>query len=196
MIYLIRHGQTQFNLERGYQGACDSPLTDLGRAQARAYGLTLAGLAPPGCPIVSSPLGRAHDTARRLREAGGFTAPIALDARLAEISMGAWDGLLLSEIEALRPGFDTERPPPDWYMRSPDGETYEVFAARLGDWLNSERDRAGPLIVVTHGVAGRVIRGLYAGLSKYEALTLPVPQDALYRLSGGVIERIDVRAAA
>ena len=158
--------------------------------------MLLAGLAPGDCPIVSSPLGRAHNTARLLREAGGFTALITLDARLSEISMGAWDGLLLSEIEALRPDFDTRSPPPDWYMRSPDGETYAAFAARLSAWLDGEGHRDGPLIVVTHGVAGRVIRGLYAGLAKDEAISLPVPQDAFYRLSGGVIERIDAMAAA
>ena len=196
MIYLVRHGQTRFNLERRYQGACDSPLTALGEDQARAVGRLLAELAPRDCPIVSSPLGRARATAELIRRAGGFTSDITLDPRLAEISMGAWDGRLISEIDTAAAGFTSEDLPPDWYMRSPDGETYAQFAARLGDWVESVRSLPGPLIVVSHGVAGRVIRGLYAHLDKDTALRLPVPQDAVFRLNDGTIERIDCAPAS
>jgi broad specificity phosphatase PhoE len=196
MIYLVRHGQTVFNLERRYQGACDSPLTALGERQARAMGALLAGLVPADTPIVSSPLGRAASTALILAQAGGFTAPVTLDPRLAEISMGSWDGLLLVELEALRPPFDTANPPPDWYMRSPDGETYEAFAARLADWLRDTLAEARTVIAVSHGVSGRVLRGLYAGLPRDEALRLPVPQDAVFRMADGVLERIECEPVA
>ena len=88
MIYLIRHGQTVHNAEGRFQGGLDSPLTELGRAQARAVGKTLAGLVGPETPIVSSPLGRARQTAEIVRATVGLTAPIQLDARLAEITVG------------------------------------------------------------------------------------------------------------
>ena len=46
--------------------------------------------------------------------------------------MGSWDGLTKAEVAALDPGL-MEAPPPDWFMRSPDGESYDAFASRLGD---------------------------------------------------------------
>lgn len=62
-LYLLRHGQTEFNVKKLVQGRCDSPLTDLGRQQARAAAawLKVHGVAPD--KVVSSPLGRAMDTA-------------------------------------------------------------------------------------------------------------------------------------
>ena len=62
-LYLLRHGQTEFNVKKLVQGRCDSPLTDLGRQQA---GMTAAWLKAHGVvpdKVVSSPLGRAMDTA-------------------------------------------------------------------------------------------------------------------------------------
>ena len=63
-LYLLRHGQTEFNVKKLVQGRCDSPLTDLGRQQARAAAAWLKahGVAPD--KVVSSPLGRAMDTAQ------------------------------------------------------------------------------------------------------------------------------------
>jgi probable phosphoglycerate mutase len=191
MIYLIRHGQTEFNREQRYQGAADSPLTALGRAQARAVGLRLAELVAPATPIVASPLGRAAATAQIIRETAGLTGAVAFDARIAEISMGRWDGLTRPEVEAQGPGFSFDPyPPPDWFMRSPDGETYMAFAGRLGDWLAAHGNAPDDLVVVSHGVASKVLRGLYLGLGQDEALIQPTPQDAFFVLAGGRIERI------
>ena len=62
-LYLLRHGQTEFNVKKLVQGRCDSPLTDLGRQQAQAAAgwLKSHGVVPD--KVVSSPLGRAMDTA-------------------------------------------------------------------------------------------------------------------------------------
>lgn len=62
-LYLLRHGQTEFNVKKLVQGRCDSPLTDLGRQQAgmAAAWLKAHGVVPD--KVVSSPLGRAMDTA-------------------------------------------------------------------------------------------------------------------------------------
>ena len=191
MILLVRHGETEWNLVRRYQGWGDSPLTRRGVAQAEAIGRKLGALPEAaGVPVVSSPLGRARRTAELIQAARVDLAPIAFDERLKEISIGAWDGLDRDEIEALSPGIFDGEGHHDWYFCCPGGETYDGFAARVGGWLMEARDRT--LIVVAHGVVTRVLRGLYAGLGRAEALSLPVPQDVIWRLGDGRIKEIEV----
>lgn len=62
-LYLLRHGQTEFNVKKLVQGRCDSPLTDLGRKQAGMAAAWLKGHDVVPNKVVSSPLGRAMDTA-------------------------------------------------------------------------------------------------------------------------------------
>lgn len=62
-LYLLRHGQTEFNVKKLVQGRCDSPLTVLGRQQARAAAAWLKAHGVVPDKVVSSPLGRAMDTA-------------------------------------------------------------------------------------------------------------------------------------
>ena len=189
-ILLVRHGETEWNLARRYQGRFDSPLTQQGVAQAQAIGRLLSGLSEAAAAaIVASPQGRARRTAEII--AGFFEAPAEprQDDRLRELSLGSWDGLTYAEIAALRPGIFDGDGRYEWYFRSPDGETYEAFSARVGQWLDEVPDRR-TLIVVTHGLVTRVLRGLYAGLSRDIALTLPVPQDRVFRLAGSAIEEV------
>ena len=189
MIYLVRHGQTESNLARRYQGASDSPLTALGRAQARRMGELLARLVPDtaGWRLVASPLGRARQTAAIICETMGGALIPGLDPRVAEASMGSWDGLSLEALEARRPD---DIPYPERYFQSPDGESFEVIWARLADWLASIGEDE-KVILVSHGLAGRFLRGVYGKLPRTDLLTLPVPQDAIYALSGGTITQID-----
>ena len=63
-LYLLRHGQTEFNVKKLVQGRCDSPLTDLGRQQAGAAAAWLKAHNVVPDKVVSSPLGRAMDTAQ------------------------------------------------------------------------------------------------------------------------------------
>ena len=188
MIYLVRHGQTESNLARRYQGASDSPLTALGRAQARRVGELLARLVPDtaGWRMVASPLGRTRQTAAIICEAMGGALSPSLDPRVAEASMGSWDGLLIDELEARRPH---DLPYPERYFQSPDGEGFEAIWNRLGDWLGSVGAEEN-VILVSHGLAGRFLRGIYGRLPRHELLTLPVPQDAIFRLENGAASQI------
>lgn len=63
-LYLLRHGQTEFNVKKLVQGRCDSPLTDLGRQQAGMAATWIKSHNVVPDKVVSSPLGRAMDTAR------------------------------------------------------------------------------------------------------------------------------------
>jgi broad specificity phosphatase PhoE len=185
-IFLVRHGETEWNRARRYQGWRDSPLTLAGIAQAAALGRRLAALPDAAdAEIVASPLGRARHTAEIIAACLGRARPPRLDARLREVSLGAWDGLRRKEVRArLGPRFAEW----EWYFLTPDGESYDAFAGRLAAWLGDAGD--GPLIAVCHGVATRVLRGLYAGLPRAAALRLAVPQDRIFRLSDGAIEEI------
>jgi broad specificity phosphatase PhoE len=195
-ILLVRHGETEWNLQRRFQGRFDSPLTDRGIAQARAVGRVLAGLREAAAaPIVASPQGRARRTAEILREELGSVGAPRLDGRLREHSLGGWDGLTYREVEARCPGIFDDAGRHEWYFRAPDGETYAELAARIGEWLG-EQDETAPIIVVAHGLVSRVLRGLYTGLPRATSLTLPVPQDRIFRLSDGTIEVLAVQPGA
>ena len=187
-IFLIRHGETEWNRARRYQGWSDSPLTELGLAQAAAIGHRLAALPEAAAAeIVASPIGRARHTAEIIAQCLGRTLPPRCDDRLREISLGAWDGLDRRDIMARMAERFEEF---EWYFETPDGETYDGFSGRIAAWLGELGD--GPVIAVCHGVVTRVMRGLYAGLPRAVALRLPVPQDRIFRLAGGAIEEIEV----
>jgi broad specificity phosphatase PhoE len=185
-IFLVRHGQTEWNRARRYQGWSDSPLTAQGVAQAEAIGHCLRAIPEAAsAEIVASPIGRARRTAEIIAHCLGRTSPVRFDERLREISLGPWDGLNRAEIKArMGAGFAEF----EWYFRTPDGESYEVFEGRIAGWLAEAGN--GPVIAVSHGVVTRVLRGLYAGLPRAEALRLAVPQDRIFRLSGSTIEEI------
>ena len=194
MIYLVRHGETEFNAERRQQGHMDSPLTALGRAQAHAVGHLLKRQVgdEDGWRIIASPLGRAQHTAQIIGEHLGL--PVETDRRVIEVSFGQWDGRLRDELAAEHPDTFGRG---DWQFAAPGGESFESVETRVGDWLASlppEPERK--VIVVSHGGSGRVVRGAYLGLPRTETLAQEVPQDAVFRLASGAVERIDCEVAA
>jgi probable phosphoglycerate mutase len=197
MIYLIRHGQTEFNREDRVQGRVDSPLTEHGRAQARAMGERLAALiaAEPGdWRLETSPLGRARQSAEIIAETAGLPAP-AVEPRLIEVSYGEMEGLLREEVDRRWPEFADAV---GMFGRAPGGETIEALAERVGDWLAAAR--AAPagrrLVAVTHAGVVRVARGLYLGLGHDDMRAMDKPQDVIFRLHEGRIDRLECQLAA
>lgn len=192
MIYLLRHGETLWNLDGRLQGQQDSPLTWRGIAQARSLGELLSQeIDRPGdFTLVSSPLGRAWQTAVIVAEALGLDGrEIALDDRLKEMDFGDWTGLTAREVEAAH-GDDWARYLADrWQVPAAGGESYGDVAARLRPWL-AQRSADDKIIAVCHGLLGRVLRGLYADLSPEDTYTMDEPQSALFRLDQGRVERI------
>lgn len=193
MIYLCRHGQTFHNREGRMQGQTESDLTPLGRAQAAAMGDLLFDLIrrdPPAASpvdwrIVASPLRRARDTAETIGARLGL--PVELEDRLMEISVGDWSNRLRDEVKRESPALLTD---PEWAFKSPGGETYEDIMGRVAGWLADQApEPERRLIVVSHGIAGWMLRGAYAGLSRAEVIAQDTPQDAVFRLSGGQIDR-------
>lgn len=190
MIYLIRHGETAFNAEGRFQGALDSPLTEHGQAQAAAVGRTLARLVSPDAPMVCSPLGRARQTAEIVRQTAGLIGAFELEPRIAEISIGQWDGMTDEEIEFVWPGVRAGMDRWDWHFHSPGGETYDGFRGRLAGWLDEALAGPSPLVAVSHGGCSRMLRGLHAQLPRETFLKLSAPQDVIFRLDEAGVSEI------
>ncbi|WP_337187523.1 histidine phosphatase family protein [Phenylobacterium sp.] len=195
MILLLRHGETFWNREGRIQGRTESDLTPLGERQAAAMaGLVADLLRRDGGAfrLVASPIGRAQRTAAMVAEATGLA--VELDDRLAEIACGEWEGRLRADIAHIHPEAFASR---EWFFGAPGGETFEDVTARASDWLASLAPEPGRRIVaVSHGVWGRLLRGAYAGLDRQATLNQDVPQDAVFRLHKGQIDRFDCEPAS
>lgn len=175
-LYLMRHGQTAWNAEGRMQGRLDSPLTDLGRQQARAQAGLLTGL-DGDLLRISSPQGRAVASARIVF--GG--RPFATDPRLAEIDIGAFSGQLIADLRRRHPAiFLGDRLA--WYDRAPGGEHFAGLRARVAAFLD---DLPGPAIIVTHGITLRMLRLVATGGPISALGDLPVQQGAVHVLRAG-----------
>ena len=139
-LYLVRHGETDWNAERRIQGSTDIPLNETGRAQARTTGKLLARRGWDG--LFSSPLSRASETARIIGGEIGIGRVQTIDA-VAERNYGEAEGLDYEQIERMFPG-DTI---------VPGRETHQAVADRvLPALMEVALSHAGQsLIVVTHG---------------------------------------------
>ncbi len=191
MIYLLRHGQTEFNREGRYQGGLDSPLTELGREQAKTMGARLKTLIgdASGWLLQTSPLGRARETAAIVRDTLGCGEE-ALEPRLREITLGAWDGLTMADIDGLYPGALDKAGRYEWMFRAPGGESCEALTARLRDWFDEACADARPRIAVSHGVAGRALCAVVLGTTLEGARKGETPQDAIFQITRGAVERV------
>ncbi len=140
--------------------------------------------------IIASPLGRTIRTAEIIRDTIGIQAEIALEPRIQEVHVGDWEGLAHDEIEAASPGAMGR---PGWLLRTPGGESFDDVAGRVSAFMTEIDETDGACrIVVSHGIAGRILRGLYAGETTDTIWTTPTPpQDAVFHLSGGRVLRID-----
>lgn len=179
LIYLVRHGETEWNLALRMQGQMDSPLTALGLEQARRNAMLLQSLIgdPAGFSLISSPLGRARKTAEIIGEA--LSLQPTFDSRLVEIGLGQWDGLTVDQINERSPGaWDRARLDASLFG-APEGETYESMIDRLSTSLAELKH---PAIVVSHGVSIRFLRGLFLQLDRAGIFGLqPSRQDGVFR---------------
>jgi len=145
-LYLVRHGETDWNAARRVQGSTDIPLNDTGRAQARRTGRLLSSRRWDA--IVASPLSRALETAEIIADEIDLPSPLTLDA-LVERHYGEAEGLDYTTIDARFPG---GAPVPGREER--ESVARRVFAALIG----LAEDRPGQrLIVVTHGGVIRTV---------------------------------------
>jgi broad specificity phosphatase PhoE len=193
VLYYVRHGETDWNVEQRLQGHHDTALNARGRTQAAHCGDVLRDLlvaenrAATDCDYVSSPLCRARQTTELLREALDLD-PVAyvLDHRLIEIAFGAWEGMTLPEIEAQWPHALADRERDKWGFTPPGGESYRDVTKRVGAWYESlTRDT----VATAHGGVARGLIAYFNLLPHEEAAHAEVTHGVVYVFSGGSMTR-------
>ncbi len=160
LLYLVRHGQTDWNLGRRVQGRSDIPLNETGIIEAQQLGKELKAVSFHA--VYSSPLQRAHETARIVNEPHGH--PIQLHPGLQEASYGLWEGLTIEEChrrkDQILAGLPPLTPEQHFHFKSvPDAEShYEVYG-RADNFFEEmlQKHSNQTLLVVTHGMLMRTV---------------------------------------
>jgi probable phosphoglycerate mutase len=182
-IFLLRHGQTEWNLALRLQGSLDSPLTALGEAQAAGQGRLLSQILVHASPdVVVSPLGRTRQTAKIALRGHDLAQPVRFDARIAEINAGEWEGIAREEIARRWPDAAAATCDFDYYTHAAGGEGYDGLHDRCQAFL-AELTR--PTIVITHGICSVMLRGLLCDLTYEQMCQLPLTQGCIFEVRDG-----------
>ena len=188
-LFIARHGETIYNKAGRLQGDhTHTPLTVTGFNQAREMGDALAKhlLNTGQLELISSDTDRTLQTLSIIAEYLGTDWHQAkTDTRLREIDMGDWGGsyyrdltgkLLLDADEGV---FATV---------APNGENYSDVAARLESWI-SEQKFVNDVIIISHGMTSRVLRGLLTGITPHKTYQAPIasglPQGSVVSICDG-----------
>jgi probable phosphoglycerate mutase len=179
-LIFLRHGETDWNVERRLQGQHDVPLNETGRRQAARAGGRIRAMEAAfpridKLPYIASPLGRACETMEIARAAMGLDPhAYARDERLKELSFGRWEGLTWPEVQADAPNLAFGREHDKWGFTPPGGESYAMLAERIAPFLES---LGGDAVIVSHGGVARVLMALIGGAPRERAPMADIWQD-------------------
>lgn len=156
----MRHGATEWNVNKRAQGQADVPLTDLGRSQAKETARTLSSFEIDA--VYSSDLSRSIDTAKAIADEHGLE--VATDPAFREIDQGEWTGLPVDEI---RKRWPEKWGPARHYTARPGGESPQEVRRRALDGLEriAAQHPDSTVVVVSHG---GTIRWLVAEAKGYD----------------------------
>lgn len=162
-LYLTRHGQTEWNLERRMQGWKDSPLTELGISNAKALGKHLEDV--NFSEIYSSSVQRAARTAELVR--GDRDIPIILDENLREIGVGDWEGQVVEDIKKnCDEEYNNFWKKPHLYKRD-NVETFQDVQNRavkvVKEIIEKHKGTDDNVLIVTHTITLKSIMAYFEG---------------------------------
>lgn len=189
-LYFVRHGETDWNVERRLQGTTDIPLNDKGRAQAARHGKVMAELDVDWSKFQfhASPLVRTSETMDIVRQQIGISAAEPIyDDLLKEAHFGNWEGQTWPQIVENSPEAHAAYLKDSWTRAPHNGETHQDIADRLIAWSGTLTQDT---VVVSHGMVSRVLRSLYLDLDRADVLSLSTPQTKFYRFANGQVDTI------
>lgn len=154
-IYMIRHGETDWNKERKLQGQVDIPLNAFGRHLAEETAPALKDI--PFSAVYTSPLSRARETAELVM--AGRQVPLIEEPRIVEMGFGEYEGLCCNEDgwNIPDPDFRNFFDAPEKYQPPRGGETFRQVSDRLESFLKellgNQKLRDKTVLLSTHGAA-------------------------------------------
>ncbi len=163
-FYFVRHGQTVWNVENKICGASDSPLTEKGHEQARETGRVLKTKMDAGeisiDEILTSPLSRAHDTAKEISNIIGV--PVRIEPRLMEQNFGKWEG-------TPRDGRDFARAKANFVDSFEGGESMMRMAQRIYNLIDDlKKEPEKTYLLVAHNGISRIIESYFRDMTNEE----------------------------
>jgi probable phosphoglycerate mutase len=177
IVALIRHASTAWNEEARMQGRRDIPLSERGRAQARAWSVP-AELASDNAAWISSPLARAVETAELL---SGRSVP--RESALIEMSWGEWEGCTLDELRGVHGEAYARNEARGVDFQAPGGESPRQVLGRLQPWLERIGATPLPVVAVTHLGVLRVMLAAATGWDMTGKPPLRLESDAAHRFA-------------
>ncbi|NEQ50517.1 MAG: histidine phosphatase family protein [Leptolyngbya sp. SIO3F4] len=177
-LLLIRHGESQGNIEGRLEGQMSTPLSPKGVWQARQMATYLQGQSQPTC-LYSSPLQRALQTAQHLEAVVGCS--VQIDADLQELHQGIFQGLTWSEASDRYPQLCSQLSTNLDYQPIPDGETPKIAYQRALTWYISLWQRHSPgdwVWHVTHGGFMQYLMQVILGCDR--TWQIPIRHTALF----------------
>ena len=196
-LFLVRHGESEWNRLGRIQGQVDSPLTDTGIAQAHAIGAYLAPiLNGTGFHLYTSPLGRARQTTEIVgRYVGCNAGRVVVDERINDFDLGeisgypGWDKVAADHPELARLRLqDPHRFHPNG------GESGAQVSSRVSEFLDDLDRQSTPALIVSHGVINKFIRSVRRNLQGAQIIALGESQRTVYRLEGRVETALELGA--
>jgi broad specificity phosphatase PhoE len=192
-IYYVRHGLTDWNVQQRLQGRHDVPLNAEGRAQSARCGEVLLdllerdGKTPAELGYVSSPLGRARTTMEIVRTTLGLQpTDFPVDARLAEIAFGEWEGLTYTDVLKRDKDVVARRESNKWGFMPPGGESYAQVTARISAWYATV---GKDTLVTAHGGTARALIAHLKIAQPEDATHYSIDQGVVYVFAGGGVAR-------
>ncbi len=176
-LVLVRHGQTEWNLQHRTQGHGDSPLTPKGVHQAACAGRALSGHVIDS--FFCSDSGRTVQTAGVIQGLNPHFPPAAPDARLRELHFGDWEGLRHEEIVERYPGLHAVYRDDPAAFRAPNGESFGEQQARFSSFLAElPLDSGGTVLLVSHAGLIRIALLLMLGRTIAQMRSIPFVPEA------------------
>lgn len=167
-LVILRHGRTEWNAQRRYQGQADPPLDQVGRAQALQAAALVAEMAPD--LLLSSDLQRARATAEKVASLTGLD--LHIDKRLRERHLGHWEGLTRDEVEARFPDEFA-----DWAagrdVTRRGGESRQQVADRAVDLVDGLPE-VELVVLVSHGATAMCLTAALLGLPQTPSVLGPL----------------------
>ena len=193
VIYYVRHGLTDWNVQQRLQGRHDVPLNAQGQVQAARCGEILRALlarnghAPEQLGYVSSPLVRARTTMEIMRATLDLEpADYCIDERLAEIAFGEWEGLTYADVLARDEDVVARREANKWTFLPPGGESYAQLRVRIRQWYETI---AGDTVVAAHGGTARALIAHLGYAPPEDATHYSIDQGVVYVFAGEGLAR-------